>query len=198
MKMVKGVPPRQYFFSLKKIGRLIKRSLRLSTGLKSTEKNVEKAKTYEGKFKAMFTKKTILFGIRNPLDLVPQPGNLLNTWDEDKEFARQFLNGVNPVMIQVVKDVDTQLTSEIVQFFATDHTIDLYAKEKKRTKKEKKSSIYWIRLGMCIDERMINHSPLAFSPRKKLSIDLHALADDKRLFFATYEDLMDLKKDPVS
>jgi hypothetical protein len=152
MKMVKGVPPRQYFFSLKKIGRLIKRSLRLSVGLGSTKKNVDEAKTYEGKFKAMFTKTNILGGlVRNPLDLVPQPGNLLNTWDDDKEFARQFLNGVNPVMIQVVKDVDTQLTSEIIQFFAGDQTIDL-----------------------------------------------HALADDKRLLFATYEDLMDLKKEPVS
>jgi hypothetical protein len=100
----------------------------------------------------MFTKTNILGGlVRNPLDLVPQPGNLLNTWDDDKEFARQFLNGVNPVMIQVVKDVDTQLTSEIIQFFAGDQTIDL-----------------------------------------------HALVDDKRLLFATYEDLMDLKKEPVS
>jgi adenylate cyclase len=149
MKMVKGVPPRQYFFSLKKIGRLVKRSLRLSVGLKSTESKMKREKTIEGKFKAMFTKKTILFG-----NLVPQPGNLLNTWEQDKEFARQFLNGVNPMMIQVVKDVDTQLTSEIVQFFAT-------------------------------DER--DHT-----------IDLHALAEDKRLLFATYEDLMDLKKMPVS
>jgi hypothetical protein len=155
MKLLYGVPPRQYFFSLKKIGRLIKRSLRLSIGLISTKNAVEEAETYEGKFKAMFSKKTkkTFWGgtMRNPLDLVPSSGNLLNTWDEDKEFARQFLNGVNPVMIQVVKDVDTQLTSEIVQFFGGDHTIDL-----------------------------------------------HALADDKRLLFATYEDLMDLKKEPVS
>jgi hypothetical protein len=61
------------------------------------------------------------------------------------------MNGVNPIMIQVVKDVGTQLTSEIVQFFAEDPTIDM-----------------------------------------------RALADDKRLFFATYEDLTDLKKMPVS
>jgi hypothetical protein len=167
MKMVKGVPPRQYFFSLKKLGRLIKRSLRLSIGLKSTEGKVDKAKTYEGKFKAMFTKKTILFGIRNPLDLVPQAGYLLNTWDEDKEFARQFLNGVNPVMIQVVKDVGTQLTSEIVQFFAT----NAHRRQASR----------------CCEAHQQDHT-----------IDLHALADDKRLFFATYEDLMDLKKNPVS
>jgi hypothetical protein len=152
MKLVKGVPPREYFFSKKKLGRLIKRSLRFSLGLKRTEKNVEEAETHEDKFKALFTKKTILGGlVRNPFDLVPQPGNLLDTWDEDKEFARQFMNGLNPVMIQVVKDVDTQLTSEIVQFFGGDHTIDL-----------------------------------------------HALVDDKRLLFATYEDLMDLKKMPVS
>jgi hypothetical protein len=147
MKMADGVPPRQYFFSMKKIGRLIKRALRLAIGLKVTKTKVDTAKTSEGKFKALFTKKRF-FGA---LDLVPQPGNLLNKWDDDKEFARQFLNGVNPVMIQVVKDVDTQLTSEIVQFFAGDDTINL-----------------------------------------------PALVDDKRLFFATYEDLLDLKKQPVS
>jgi hypothetical protein len=167
MKMVKGVPPRQYFFSLKKIGRLIKRSLRLSVGLKSTENNMERAKTYEGKFKAMFTKKTLLFGIRNPLDLVPKPGNLLSTWKKDKEFARQFLNGVNPMMIQVVKDVDTQLTSEIVQFFATEAP-------------RRQTSRCW------------------GAHQRVETIDLHALAEDKRLLFATYEDLMDLKKMPVS
>jgi hypothetical protein len=167
MKMMKGVPPRQYFFSLKKIGRLIKRSLRLSVGLKSTENNMERARTYEGKFKAMFTKKTLLFGVRNPLDLVPQPGNLLNTWKKDKEFARQFLNGVNPMVIQVVKDVDTQLTSEIVQFFATDAP--------------RRRASRW-----------------CGAHQQDQTIDLYALAEDKRLLFATYEDLMDLKKMPVS
>ncbi len=142
-------------------------------GLKSTENSVERAETYEGKFKAMFTKKTILFGIRNPLDLVPQAGNLLNTWDEDKEFARQFLNGVNPMMIQVVKDVDTQLTREIVGFFATDA-------QRRRASRASRAS-------RCCKAHQQEHK-----------IDLHALADDKRLLFATYEDLMDLKKNPVS
>lgn len=153
MKMLHGLPPRRYFFSLKKVGRLIKRSLRLTAGLLITKKKRE-AGPYEDRFKAMFTEKTLtILGVtvQNPLDLVPSSGNILNAWDEDKEFARQFLNGVNPVMIQVVKDVDTQLTSEIVQFFGGDRTIDL-----------------------------------------------HALVDDKRLLFATYEDLMDLKKEPVS
>jgi hypothetical protein len=140
MKLLKGVPPRQYFFSLKKILRVVIRSLKLSQGLKNVQENQDNAKTFEDKFKVMFAD-----------DLVPDPLNLVNNWESDKEFARQFLNSVNPVMIQVVKDVGTQLTSEIVQFFAKDPTIDL-----------------------------------------------RALADDKRLFVATYEDLMDLDKEPVS
>lgn len=149
MKMVQGVPPGEYFFSGKKFARLVFRVLRLVVGLQLTSDDVANAKTYEEKFRAMFTNKSIFFVFPNPFNLVPKPIHVLNAWESDKEFARQFMNGVNPIMISVVKEVNAQLTDELVEFF-----------------------------------------------KHHATVNLEALAKDKRLFYVSYDDLVDLKVNP--
>jgi hypothetical protein len=120
MKMVKGVPPLRYFFSPSKIFRLFTRSIILNLGFMLTNQNVENAKTHEKKYEAMFTDSTIWGWIPNPFDLVPKPVHVIHNWDDDEEFARQFMNGVNPLMISVVKDPETQLTKNLLDFFQAD------------------------------------------------------------------------------
>jgi hypothetical protein len=113
MPMLKGVPPLEYWFSLRKFKRLIKRIVLTAVGLRLTADKVEKASP-EDKYKALFTSPTILFGLfPNPLHLVPEPAYVVNHWEEDTEFARQFLNGVNPLMIERVRKLDNQVTAEL-------------------------------------------------------------------------------------
>jgi hypothetical protein len=121
MKMVAGVPPCEYWFSKKKIFRVIGRVAGMVVGLQLTKNDMEAAKTYEDKFKAMFMKTKVLRIFPNPLaKLVPLPEHVVKNWDDDKEFAWQFLNGVNPMMIEVVKDVKKQLTKELIDYFGKD------------------------------------------------------------------------------
>ncbi len=133
MKMVDGVPPLEYFFSNKKFFRVIMRLLLVNVGLGMTEKQVVKAITAEEKYSAVYTKSMLANVVPNPFDLVPLPEHTFNNWMEDKEFARQFLNGVNPVMIRVVKDVHRDLSKELIEFFKDDNGVNLesLAKEKR-------------------------------------------------------------------
>jgi len=135
MKMVQGTPTALQLasFALKRIVPRIGLILPF-LGLRDDAE----ANASEEKFRAIFT--------NNP---IPKPTHVLNTWESDKEFARQFINGVNPIMISVVKDVNEQLTDELVTFFKEDATVSL-----------------------------------------------EALAQDKRLFFVSYDDLVDLKVNP--
>ena len=121
MKMLDGVPPLEYWFSAKKFKRLIKRMLLTSVGLGLTAEAVEKAPPQE-KFKAIFTLEKLFFGIPNPLNLVPLPQYVYDHWQEDREFARQFMNGMNPLMIAVVKDVSQQITPELRTHFESERT----------------------------------------------------------------------------
>jgi len=70
---------------------------------------------------------------------------VMKHWEEDKEFARQFMAGTNPVMLEVVKEVG-QLPDTIVEHFGKDK--------------------------------------------------LDSLADEKRLFYVSYDDLADITVNP--
>jgi arachidonate 5-lipoxygenase len=125
--MVTGVPPLPYFFSLRKFGRLVRRSVLFFVGLTMTDRNVKNAKTYEKKFEAMFTDSTIWGLLPNPFNFVPKPVHVIDNWKDDDEFARQFMNGVNPLMLSVVKDPDKNLTKNLIDFFQADKYINLTA-----------------------------------------------------------------------
>ncbi|KAL7572587.1 hypothetical protein ACA910_000403 [Epithemia clementina (nom. ined.)] len=112
MKMLNGPPPREYIFSRTKFKRAIRRAVRILLGLALTDKKVQNAKTYEEKFKSFFTKKKSFYFFPNPLDLVPEPP-VLNIYERDEEFSRQFLCGVNPVMIEVIREPKKQMTPEL-------------------------------------------------------------------------------------
>jgi arachidonate 15-lipoxygenase len=106
MKMMDGAPPLEYFFSVDKFKRLIKRAVLLSVGLSMTNNRVDRASA-ENMFKEFFT---------DISPLVPKPKHLLKHWEDDKELARQMLCGLNPVMIEVAKDL-AQLSDNIAAHF---------------------------------------------------------------------------------
>jgi arachidonate 5-lipoxygenase len=93
-----------------------------------TNSDVKNAETYEKKYEAMFTKSTIWGWLPNPFNFVPKPIHVIDNWDDDAEFARQFMNGVNPLMLSVVKDPEKQLTKNLIDFFQDpDKDVDLQA-----------------------------------------------------------------------
>jgi len=145
MKMMDGPPPLEYIFAPKKIVRLLKRVLSVLIGLAETSDDVNKAKTVEAMYTALFTKPKILGFFPNPFDLVPRPEHCMQRWEDDKELARQFLCGVNPVMIKVAKTLG-ELSGNLVDHFGSE--------------------------------------------------PLQQLVDEKRLFYVSYDDLVDLKVNP--
>jgi len=125
MKLLDGVPPITYWFSLKKILRVVNRALLGALGL--TINAVDPSEENSEEAYANFHRIKLLGGLltfENPF--LPQPF-VFNRFDEDSEFARQFLNGVNPVMIRVVDDVGKQLTPALIDFFEKDKTENLEA-----------------------------------------------------------------------
>ena len=113
MPLLDGAPPSDYIFSFNKFKRAIKWVIRITIGLSLTQINVDRTSSFEQKYRAFFTKKECLGFLPNPFDLVPEPKLLLKIWEDDVEFCRQFLSGVNPVMIEVVREPIQQLTSEL-------------------------------------------------------------------------------------
>lgn len=97
MKKLDGVPPITYWFSLKKIIRVVLRLLLGQVGLAVNAVDPKDAVTEE-RYDDFFRIKLIcgLLTLENPF--LPAP-LVSNVWDEDAAFARQFLNGVNPVML---------------------------------------------------------------------------------------------------
>ena len=118
MKMMDGVPPASQIFSVKKIVRILLRLQTFNLGLEKVQDNIDNAKTEEEAYEACFTKDTIgRFGIiPNPANFVPAP-SAVDNWEKDSAFARQFFCGTNPVMIEVAKDPEKQLSKNLVNYF---------------------------------------------------------------------------------
>jgi len=129
MKKMEGndPPPLEYFFSPKKVVQLIGRVVESVIGEGLRKDDVEKAPNTEAKYEEMFTKSKIL-GIPNPLNFRPKP-NSFNYWEDDKYIARQFLCGVNPVMIRVAKSKG-EISDDLVNYFGSGFLQDLI-KEKR-------------------------------------------------------------------
>lgn len=109
-KMMVGPPPVEYIFAPKDIVGILKKIIGSTVGNSIVYKKAQQLEL-EGKseeaFEALFTESHLgYFGlIPNKLDFIPKPEQTMKTWEDDEEQGRQFLNGVNPVMIRVVNDV---------------------------------------------------------------------------------------------
>ena len=169
MRMLKGIPPLEYSFSIQKMVRVLKRFLRVWVGLKLNQPQSERANGYEQKYIDMFSSPnrnnfwSNLFGSgrnndandnengnEDPTKLVPMPERIIEQWQDDKEMARQFLAGTNPVMIRVVDSLSV-LSNVMINFL----------------------------------EGEVNGG-----------INTERLVAEKRLIYATYEGLAKLKRRP--
>eukprot|EP00984_Skeletonema_dohrnii_P016989 scaffold7652_cov195-Skeletonema_dohrnii-CCMP3373.AAC.6 len=127
MKKISGdVPPLNQFFSPRKIVRLILRLTTNDLALDTVLDDVNNAKSQEEAYKACFTKPRIgRFGILpNPRNFLPPP-YAVDNWEKDSDFARQYFCGTNPVMIEVAKDPETQLSKNMVNHFGKDKLQEL-------------------------------------------------------------------------
>lgn len=123
-KMLKGGPPE--IFSKKKNLRLVKLLVETELGF-AQKQSMPKAQKYfdEGEqekgYEAIFTAShlTKLKLLPRPFDFVPEPEWVVNNWQTDEEHGRQFLNGVNPVMIRLAKDLE-DLSEQIVKKLGKD------------------------------------------------------------------------------
>jgi len=126
MKMMDGAPPINEVLSPRKLGRLILRILKTQLALDTVLDDVNNAKSQEEAYKACFTKPRIgWFGVLpNPQNFLPAP-YAVDNWEKDSEFARQFFCGTNPLMIEVAKDPEKQLSKNIVNHFGKDKLQEL-------------------------------------------------------------------------
>jgi hypothetical protein len=108
-KMADQPPPRTMIFKPKKIAQLLRRIIRYTVGVKligNKPQELEDAGKSEEALKALFSRThlTKLELIPNPRQYVPEPDHM-DSWENDDFQGRQFLNGVNPVMIKVAQDL---------------------------------------------------------------------------------------------
>ena len=120
MKMMDGAPPLNQIWGVKKFARFFLRQETSSMAIDSVRDKVDNAKTQEKAYKACFTKKRRFFGLLpNRLNFLPRP-YAVDHWEKDSEFARQFFCGTNPVMIEMAKDPEKQLSKNMVEYFGKD------------------------------------------------------------------------------
>jgi hypothetical protein len=107
-KMAAGPPPRSMIFRPKKIARIIRRVLEneITQRIVSPKAfELEKEGNTEEAFKHLFSKSRILGLFPNKFQFIPPPEYAIKNWEDDSFQGRQFLNGVNPVMIKVAKEL---------------------------------------------------------------------------------------------
>ena len=132
--MLKGGPPS--LFAKEKNIRLLKLLIKTEAGfaqkqsMPSAKKCFDKGKQEEG-YEAIFTAShfTALELFPRPLDFVPEPDWVVKNWQSDEEHGRQFLNGVNPVMIRLAKDLG-DLSEQIVKKLGKDELRKLIDQER--------------------------------------------------------------------
>ena len=117
--MMDGAPPLNQLFSPKKLARVVLRGATSQLALRSVIDNVENAITQEEAYKACFTKERILGILPNRLNFLPPP-YAVDHWEKDSDFARQFFCGTNPVMIEMAKDPEKQLSKNMMEHFGKD------------------------------------------------------------------------------
>eukprot|EP00985_Skeletonema_marinoi_P005913 scaffold2572_cov75-Skeletonema_marinoi.AAC.1 len=125
-KISDDFPPINQVFSPRKLVRLLLRLASSFLAIGSVLDDVNDAKSQEEAYKACFTKPTIgRFGVLpNPRNFHPPP-YAADNWEKDSDFARQFFCGTNPLMIEVAKDPETQLSKNIVSHFGKDKLQEL-------------------------------------------------------------------------
>ena len=106
MKKMDGFPPPYELFKTEKIIRIFKHVVPFAIVLALRKEKAKKV-IPENKFKQL---------VGGQLSPVPKNKHVIEHWEDDREFARQFLAGTNPVMINVVKDL-SQLSESIVNYF---------------------------------------------------------------------------------
>mmetsp|Transcript_54147 Transcript_54147/g.58723 ORF Transcript_54147/g.58723 Transcript_54147/m.58723 type:complete len:713 (-) Transcript_54147:231-2369(-) len=99
-----------YFPNRRKIQRVLARLFRFQGGY-LTRKGFVRRASREKAFLAPFTRLS---------NTVPKPRRLIKEWENDREFARQYITGVNPVEIEVAKDL-SQLTPSLVSHFGNEN-----------------------------------------------------------------------------
>jgi len=104
--MMDGVPPTDQLFSRAKIFRLVRLLAKVNRSRDNMARCADRIASKELAYKSCFDGEGF-----------PEPSHAIEHWEEDTEFARQFLSGVNPVMIKVAKDPVKQLSKNMVSYF---------------------------------------------------------------------------------
>jgi hypothetical protein len=124
-----GPPPINQIFSPRKIVRLIIRQAKMSVAMRmEVLEQVENAESAEEAYNSCFTEARIgkLGILPNPCgNILPEPAHVLDNWEKDEAFARQFFCGTNPVMIEVAKNPEKQLSKNFAVVFGRDKLQDL-------------------------------------------------------------------------
>ena len=125
---VTSPPPLEYFFSMRRILGTIKAIASFVFGLRLNAAQVAAAPTARERSEAWFSSDTIrggAFRVPNPFKgLVPKPQRLIENYQSDQEFARQYLAGTNPVSIRVCTDPSTQLTPGLLRY-CNEHDVEV-------------------------------------------------------------------------
>lgn len=114
MKMMDGAPPTGHVFSAAKIFSLIRLVAKINRSSDKMARCADSIASKELAYESCFDGEGF-----------PKPSYAMERWEEDTEFARQFLSGANPVMIEVAKDPVKQLSKNMVSYFGEEKLQEL-------------------------------------------------------------------------
>ena len=117
MKMVHGVPPNHHLRQ-EKISAIATAEAEIKLVEKKAARNVELAESKESAYEYCFGD-----------DGFAEPMHTMENWEKDTEFARQFMSGANPVMLEVAKDPARQLSKNMVNHFGEKKLQELAEKQ---------------------------------------------------------------------